>query len=72
MVRRNFTNVLLLGVALLLVVNALVFTAHVRAASGVVHVQVVQGKGTVNVDGDVVGFSCVNKGAYTECSIASR
>ena len=42
-----------------------------RAASKV-RVQEIDGKGSVDVDGDVVGFSCVNKGAFTQCSVASR
>ena len=67
----RLTNILLLVVLVLLAVNVIRVPA-VRAASARVRVQVVPKSGSVEVDGDVVGFSCVNKGAYTECSIASR
>lgn len=68
---KHSTNILLLLVAVLLAINLLRVTS-VRAASSKVRVQIVSRSGTVEVDGEVVGFSCVNKGAYTECSIASR
>jgi hypothetical protein len=67
----RLTNLLLFAIAVLLSLNAFrVSTVH--AASTKVRVQVVPKSGSIDVDGDVVGFSCVNKGAYTECSIASR
>ena len=67
----RITNTFLLAIALLLGLNLLRGPA-VRAASGKVRIQAVSKPGVVELDGDVVGFSCVNKGAYTECSIASR
>jgi hypothetical protein len=67
----RLTNVLLLVITVLLAVNVARVTS-VRAASTKVRVQTVSKSGSVDVDGEVVGFSCVNKGAYTECSIASR
>ena len=67
----RLANMLLFVVATLLAVNIIRVSA-VHAASGKVRVQVVPKSGVVEVDGDVVGFSCVNKGAYTECSVASR
>jgi hypothetical protein len=67
----RLTNMLLFAIAVLLGINVLrVSTVH--AASTRVRVQTVPKSGSVEVDGDVVGFSCVNKGAYTECSVASR
>ncbi len=70
--RQHLTNLLLLLIAVLLALNFMVSAPRVKAASGRVRVQTVSKAGTVEVDGEVVGFSCVNKGAYTECSIASR
>jgi hypothetical protein len=67
----RLTNIVLLVIAALLAANLLRIPA-VRAASTKIHVQVVPKSGSVDIDGEVVGFSCVNKGAYTECSVASR
>jgi hypothetical protein len=69
--RQHLTNVLLLVVALLLAAN-LIRPSGIHAASTRVRVQTIPKAGTVDVDGEVVGFSCVNKGAYTECSVAIR
>ena len=67
----RLTNLLLFAIAVLLGLNVMrVSTVH--AASARVRVQIVPKSGSVEVDGDVVGFSCINKGAYTECSVASR
>jgi hypothetical protein len=68
---KETSNALLCIVAVLLAMNLLRSTP-VRAASSRVVIQQIENKGTVEVTGDVVGFSCVNKGAYTQCSIASR
>lgn len=59
----RLTNIVLLVIAALLAANLIRIPA-VRAASTIVRVQVVPKSGFVDVDGDVVGFSCVNKGAY--------
>jgi hypothetical protein len=67
----RITNILLFMIAALLAVN-LLRVPSVRAASTKVRVQIVPKSGSLDVDGEIVGFSCVNKGAYTECSVASR
>jgi hypothetical protein len=53
---RTLTNTLLLVIALLLAAN-LWRAAPVRAASTKITVQTIDNKGSVNVDGEVVGFS---------------
>ena len=68
---QKLTNPLLALVAILLVLNLWQSVPTVRAASSKVTIQKTD-KNSIEVIGDVVGFSCVNKGAYTECSIASR
>ncbi len=71
--RSPFTDFLLFIVAMSLVMNLLVpTTGRVRAASSKLQIQMISKSGVINVDGEVIGFSCVNKGAYTECAIASR
>ena len=67
----RLTNSLLTMIVILLAVNILRIPT-VRAASAKMRVQTVPKSGVLEIDGDVVGFSCVNKGAYTECSVASR
>jgi hypothetical protein len=67
----RLTNILLFMIAVFLAVNV-ARVSSVRAASTAVRVQTILKSGSVDVDGEVVGFSCVNKGGYTECSIASR
>lgn len=70
--RQHLTNLLLLLIAVLLALNFFSSPSRVGAASGRVRVVAVDKSKSVDVDGEVVGFSCVNKGAYTECSIAVR
>jgi|GEM_PF-5569059 len=67
---KHSTPILLFVIAVLLALN-LYRVSSVRAATRI-RVQTISKAGSIDVDGEVVGFSCVNKGAYTECSIASR
>jgi hypothetical protein len=69
---RSLTNVLLFTIAMLLVADLCVSVRRGARAASMVRVQTVSKPGAVDITGDVVGFSCVNKGAYTECSIASK
>jgi hypothetical protein len=74
MQRLSLTNALLLVIAVLLAVNALVHVSRVRAASPRIQVQkiTVRKTGTVDVNGEVVGFSCAYMEGDLDCAIASR
>jgi len=67
----RLTNMLLFVIAALLAFDV-ARVSSVHAAPTRVRVQTISKSGSVDLDGKVVGSSCVNKGAYTECSIASR
>jgi hypothetical protein len=66
----RLTNILLFVIAVLLAVNV-GRVSSVRAASIKVRLQAFS-KGSADVDGEIVGFSCVREGGFTQCFIASR
>lgn len=70
--RTSLTNILLLLIAAFIALDVALNVGHGAKAASAIRVQTISKPGTVDVSGEVVGFACVNKGAYTECSIASR
>ncbi len=71
--KQILSDLLLLVVAVLLLMDlfSISRTRVVRAAPATVRVQTGPNRTVTDTSGNVVG-SCVNKGAYTECLIASR